>query len=126
MSGPVQDSTNLPEPSGPNDERFVYRLMPRGRQILAEHEAASGERLHQPAARAAEISEAVDRETTRRRRAEAKRNGRRFGTVSYRMKGEELRPLLRLSGDWLDDEGFAVGQQFEITAQEGRLVIEAV
>jgi DNA-binding PadR family transcriptional regulator len=126
MSGPVQDSTNLPEPSGPTDDRFVYSLTPAGRQILARHEAATGEQLHQPAARTEEITEAVDRETARRRRAEAKRNGRRFGTVSYRMNGEKLRPLLRLSGDWLDESGFAVGRQFEVTANDRQLVIDVV
>ena len=126
MSGPVQHSTNLPEPSGPTDDRFVYRLTPTGRRILADHEAATGERLHLPAARAAEITEAVDRETTRRRRAEAKANGRRLGTISYRWKNDKRLPLLRLSGTWLDEAGFALGQQFEVTVDDRRLTIDAV
>jgi hypothetical protein len=126
MRGPDQDSTKLPEPTGPTDDRFVYRLTPTGRQILADHEAATGEQLHLPAARVCEIAEAVDREHTRRRRAEAKANGRRFGTISYRWKNDKRFPLLRLSGDWLDDAGFALGRQFEITVNDRQLIIDAV
>ena len=126
MRGPVQHSTNLPEPTGPTDDRFVYRLTPTGRQILADHEAATGEQLHLPAARVCEIAEAVDREHTRRRRAEAKTNGRRFGTISYRWRNDKQFPQLRLSGDWLGDAGFVLGQQFEVTVSDRRLTIDAV
>jgi hypothetical protein len=126
MSGPTQHSTNLPEPSGPNDERFVYRLTPTGRQILSDHEAATGQQLHLPAARVGEIAEAVAAEQTRRRRAGAKSNGRRFGTISYRWKNDKRFPLLRLSGDWLDEAGFALGGQFEITVNDRQLIIDAV
>jgi hypothetical protein len=125
MSGPTQDAT-LPEPSGPTDERFVYSLTPEGKRVLEEHEAATGEQLHIPSARVDEIFEATEREALRRRRAEAKANGRRFGTISYRMKGEKQRPLLRLSGDWLDEAGFPLGQHFEIEVHERQLVIAAV
>ena len=126
MDGPTQHSTNLPEPSGPADERFVYRLTPTGRQILADHEAATGQQLHLPAARVDEIAEAVAAEQTRRRRAEAKSNGRRLGTISYRWKNDKRFPLLRLSGDWLDEAGFALGRQFEITVNDRQLIIDAV
>ena len=125
MSGPTQHAT-LPEPSGPTDERFVYSLTPEGRKILEEHEATTGEQLHIPSARVSEIFEATERETLRRRRAEAKANGRRFGTISYRMKGETLRPRLRLSGNWLAEAGFARGQHFEVAVHERELIIEAV
>ena len=125
MSGPTQHAT-LPEPSGPTDERFAYSLTPEGRKILEEHEATTGEQLHIPSARFSEIAEAVEREKTRRRREEAKSNGRRFGTISYRTTGEKLRPHLRLSGNWLDEAGFRLGQHFEVTVHDRQLIIDAV
>ncbi|HSE06720.1 MAG TPA: hypothetical protein VLK35_21420 [Methylomirabilota bacterium] len=42
MCGRGSDSTNLPEPSGPFDERFVYRLTDEGEQALAVCERANG------------------------------------------------------------------------------------
>jgi hypothetical protein len=41
MSVPAEHSTNLPEPTGPTDDRFVYHLEPAGLQALAEYEAAT-------------------------------------------------------------------------------------
>jgi hypothetical protein len=130
MSGPVEHSTNLPEPTGPTDDRFVYHLEPAGLQALAEYEAATGEQLHHPAAPYSEVREAVDREQTRRRRValrrEAKRNGHRIATIHYRWDGKKKLPLLRLSGQWLHDAGFPLGQELEITVHERQLVIDAV
>jgi hypothetical protein len=130
MSGPAEHSTNLPEPTGPTDDRFVYHLEPAGLQALADYEAATGEQLHHPAAPFSEVREAVDREQTRRRRValrrEAKRNGHRFATISYRWDGKKKLPLLRLSGQWLHDAGFPLGQELEVTVRERQLVIDAV
>jgi hypothetical protein len=129
MRGPAEDSTP-PEPTGPEDERFVYHLTPEGQQVLAEHERATGERLHEPAAPATEVADAVDRETRRRRRQaraqRARRRGRRFGTVSYRWCGEEYVPALRVSGKWLRRAGFDRQQEFEITVRDRQLVIDAL
>jgi hypothetical protein len=130
MRGPSDHSTNLPEPSGPTDDRFVYHLTPAGQQLLAQREEATGTHLHRPAARAAEVADAVHRETTRRRRKalaeSARRNGRRFGTISYRQRQQQQFPALRVSGLWLREAGFDLGQEFEIIVDEGRLVIEAL
>lgn len=129
MSGPAEDST-LPEPTGPEDERFVYNLTPEGQQVLAEHERATGARLHEPAAPATEVADAVDRETRRRRRKaraqRARRRGRRFGTISHRWSGNDYVPSLRISGKWLRRAGFDQQQEFEITVRNGQLVIEAL
>jgi hypothetical protein len=125
-----QHSTHLPEPSGPTDERFVYHLTDEGRRVLAEHEADTGEQLHLPAARFAEIAEAAEREQRRQRREalaeQAKQNGHRVGTISYRWKNEKQFPLLRLSGDWLAEAGFPLGQLFRVTVNDGQLVIDVV
>jgi len=130
MRGHAKNSTNLPEPTGPTDERFVYHLTPEGRQVLADHEKATGEQLHLPAARSAEVAEAVEREQRRRqheaRREAAKRNGHRFGTITYRWRGEKQVPELRVSGLWLEDAGFGLGQEFEVSVCKGRLLIVAV
>jgi hypothetical protein len=129
MRGPSEDSTLL-QPTGREDEPFVYHLTPAARQLLAEHERATGEPLHQPAAPAAEVADAVDRESCRRRRRarsrHARRRGRRFGTISSRWSGTEHVPALRLSGKWLRRAGFDQAQEFEITVREGQLVIDAL
>lgn len=130
MRGPDEKTTNLPEPSGPTDNRFVYHLTPAGEKVLSEHQEASGTPLFSPAARSAEITEAVHREAKRRRRKElaqrARGKGRRLGTITYRQRNEQQFPALRVSGRWLRDAGFDLGQEFEITVNDGRLVIEAV
>jgi hypothetical protein len=129
MRGPAEDST-LPDPTGPEDEHFVYHLTPAAEQLLAEHARATGTELHRPAARAADVPDAAAREVRRRgRRARTRRarqRGRRFGTISYRRLASGQVPYLRLSGDWLRRAGFDQEQEFEITVGEGRLVIEAV
>ena len=51
---------------------------------------------------------------------------RRLRTVSHRSVRGERKPLLRLTGQWLADHGFAIGQHFEVDVTEGRLTIEAV
>jgi len=130
MRGPAQHSTNLPEPSGPTDERFVYHLTPAGQEVLAEHERSTGEQFHLPAAPLSDVAAAVEREERRRRhearREAAKSDGRRFGTVSYRWKNEKRFPQLRVSGQWLQEAGFDLGQEFEIIVNDGRLIIDAL
>jgi hypothetical protein len=42
MSGRISDSTSLPEPSGPIDERFVYRLTAEGKKALEACERSNG------------------------------------------------------------------------------------
>lgn len=130
MSGPTQHSTNPPKPSGPTDERFVYHLTDEGRRVLAEHEGTTGEQLHLPAARYTEIAEAAEREQRRQEREalveQAKSNGHRLGTISYRWRNEKQFPLLRLSGDWLREAGFDLGQHFQITVNDRQLIIDVV
>lgn len=129
MRGPAPDSTNPPNPP-PTGDAFLYELTPAARDLLAEHERATGTRLHRPAVPSGEVAEAVEREEKRRRRGvlrrRARRRGRRFGTVSYRWRETEYVPALRVSGKWLRRAGFDVGQELEIVVGEGRLVIEAL
>lgn len=130
MRGPAKNSTNLPEPTGPTDERFVYHLTPEGQQVLADQEKATGEQLHLPAARFAEVAEAVEREQRRRRHEErreaARSNGHRLGTITYRWRGVKQVPELRISGLWLQNAGFEMGKEVEITVGDGRLIVEVV
>ena len=130
MRGPVDHSTNEPRSVDPAGDGFVYHLTSTAHQLLAEHEQSSGKRLHRPAARTADLADAADREAKRQRREalrrRARRRGRRFGTVSYRWRETQYLPALRVSGKWLRRAGFDIGQEFEITVDEGQLIIEAV
>ena len=56
----------------------------------------------------------------------ARRCRRRLGTISTRSWGGAPRPYLRLSGDWLREAGFEIGQHFEVEVGKGRLTIVAV
>jgi hypothetical protein len=121
---PTAAPAALPEPTGPTDDRFVYHLEPKALQLLAEH--GDGEPLARPAARVAEIGDAIETENRRQRRRDARRRGRRLATVTHCTRGSDRVPLLRLSGKWLRDAGFDVGQEYEIEVGEGRLILEAV
>ena len=52
--------------------------------------------------------------------------GRRLARIHWRIRGGERRPLLRLTGKWLREAGFDLGQRLAIEAAAGRLVIRAV
>jgi hypothetical protein len=128
----------LPEPASPAADRYVFHLSPAAEHLLAEAQARrardgndSGEApLYRPAARLSEIAEAVTDEDRRQRRIHlaraARRRGRRLGTISTRSWGAAPSPYLRLSGQWLRDAGFQMGQHFEVEVGEERLTIEAV
>jgi hypothetical protein len=142
MHGRAKHSTNpptppadLPEPTGPTDERVVYHLMPKAVRLLAEAQAAAGDGddaapLFRPADRVSAVSEALREEDRRQRRQrlarEASRRGRRLGTVSALQRNGEERPYVRLSGKWLGEAGFDLGEHFEIEVGEGRLTLETV
>ena len=51
---------------------------------------------------------------------ELRRTGRGYGAKEVAV------PWLRLSGRWLAEAGFAVGQRFQIGVEPGRLRLEAV
>ena len=127
----------LPEPTGPDDDRLVYRLTPQALQYLRERQGAidagedgdggqAGVPLAQPVARVADVGDAAEAEAKRRRRRDALRRGRRLGTISYVTRGSQQLPLLRLSGKWLREAGFDLGQELEVEVARGRLTLEAV
>ena len=86
MCGRGSDSTNLPEPSDPFDERFVYRLTDEGKQALAVCERANGKPAFTKTRCTPAVAQALDaearRESKRQRRKEARQRGARLGTVS--------------------------------------------
>jgi Toxin SymE, type I toxin-antitoxin system len=130
MRGRGTDSTSLPEPSGPFDDRFVYRLTAEGKKLLAEHERANGkpafiENRCTPAVTAALDSETRS-ERKRLRRTEARARGVRVGTVGGRWRGGRRLPDLRLTGRWLEAAGFELGQEYELDVSTGRLTIHAI
>ena len=125
------------EPGAPTAEPYLFHLSPAAEHLLAEAQARgtgdggdNGVPLYHPAIRVSEVAEAVTEEDRRRRRIHlaraARRRGRRLGTISTRSWGCAPRPYLRLSGHWLRDAGFEIGQHFEVEVGNGQLSIVAV
>jgi len=130
MCGRGNDSTSLPEPSGPIDERFVYRLTVEGKKALEECERSNGKPAYSKARCTSEVAEALAadarRESKRQRRRQARQRGLRLGTVSSRWRDGRRFPELRMTGRWLEDAGFDLGQEYEIAVAAGRLTIQAL
>ena len=100
-----------------------------GEKALAEYERANG---NPTATRVrctdtfADALEAEDwQERKRRRRKEARKRGRRLHTVCGRSRGGRRLPDLRMTGQWLEAAGFALGQEFEVKVKAGRLTLRA-
>ena len=130
MCGRGSESTNLPEPSGPFDERFVYRLTDEGQQALAVCERANGKPAFTKTRCTPAVAEALNSEarrgSKRRRRKEARQRGVRLGTVCDRWRDGRRLPDLRLTGRWLEDAGFSRGQEYEVAVEVGKLTIQAI
>lgn len=130
MCGHTSNSTSLPEPSGPTDDRFVYQLTAAGKKALEAYEEATGLPAHVGVVPVAAVAAAIEEEERRRHRRDraekARENGQRLGTVSVRWQGTAKVPHLRISGDWLRQAGFEVGRQYEVAVTAGRLTIQLV
>lgn len=130
MCGRSNDSTSLPEPSGPFDERFVYRLTAEGKKILDEHARSNGKPAFTEARCTAAVADAIESEDRlerkRQRRKSARKRGVRFGTVCGRWRDDRRRPDLRMTGRWLEQAGFDLGQEYEVEVEAGKLTILAV
>jgi hypothetical protein len=100
MSGLNSHSTSLPDPSGPFDDRFVYRLTDEGKKVLAEHERSNGKPAFRQARCTAAVAEALDidarRERQRQRRKDARARGVRAGMICARWRTAARFP----SCDW--------------------------
>lgn len=130
MCGRSNDSTSLPEPSGSFDERFVYRLTDEGKKVLAEHERSNGKAVVREArctpAVAVALGSEARLERKRRRRKDARERGARFGTVCGRWRDDRRLPDLRMTGRWLKEAGFDLGQEYEVEVEAGKLTIQAL
>lgn len=133
LAAPVP--AQLPDPGGPAGAGYLYHLSPEAEGLLADAQARrrdnDGEApLYRPAARLADVADAVTEEARRQHRnrlaREARRRGRRLGTISARSWDGKPRPYLRLSGHWLREAGFDLGRHFEVEVSNGRLKIEVV
>jgi hypothetical protein len=134
---PALTDAVLPEPTGPEDDRFVYELTPKALRVLAEHQGTiaegddeqPGAPLARPVARTSAIRDAIEDETRRQRRRrrtrEARDRGRRFATVSHCNRDNGRQPYIRLTGQWLREAGFDLGTELEIDITRGRLTLEA-
>ena len=130
MCGRSNDSTSLPEPSGPIDERFVYRLTAEGKKALEDCERSNGKPAYSKARCTSEVAEALDtdarREGKRQRRKQARQRGVRLGTVCSRWRDGRRLPEVRLTGRWLEEAGFDLGREYEVDVADGKLTIQAV
>jgi len=70
--------------------------------------------------------ERARREERSARAKAARAAGRRLATICGRWQETGRVPALRLSGKWLRDAGFDVGQEFEVEIEAGKLTIWAV
>jgi Toxin SymE, type I toxin-antitoxin system len=130
MCGRGTDSTSLPEPSGPIDERFAYRLTAEGKKALAECERSNGKPAFTKARCTSEVAEALDSESRResksQRTKQARQRGVRLGTVCSRWRDGRRLPELRITGRWIEDVGFDLGRQYEVGVAAGKLTIQAL
>ena len=130
MSRPDRHSTTPPEPSGPIDDCFVYRLTKEGEKALAEYERTNGKPTSTKLRCTDTITEALEaedwRERKQRRRKETRRRGRRLHTICGQWRGDRKLPDLRMRGLWLEEAGFALGQEFEVEVGAGRLTLRAI
>jgi hypothetical protein len=54
--------------------------------------------------------------------------GRRLARIHsvFRPKQGKVLPMMRLSGQWLEQTGFPIGQRFSVDVEDGALVIRAL
>ena len=79
-----------------------------------------------------EVAEQAAARTARPKRPRFDPEGRRLARIHtlYRAgrgadSGKVL-PLIRLSGNWLQETGFPIGQRYSVEVRDGELVIRAV
>lgn len=123
-------STTPPELAGPIDDRFGYRLTKEGEKALAEYERANGKPTTTKVRCTETIAEALEAEDWRdrklKRRKETRKHGLRLLTVCGRSRAGRKLPDLRMTGQWLGDAGFALGQEFEVEVEAGGLTLHAI
>ena len=129
----TSNSTSLPAPPGPTDERFVYYftyLTEEGRRVREEHDRANGKSTYRRTRRTEAVAAALDREARRERgqarMRETREAGLRSGTVCVRWRGRGRVPDLWLCGAWLREAGFDLGQGYEVEVKAERLTVQVV
>lgn len=122
--------TSRPEPTGPIDTSFGYRVTEEGMKALEEYEKRHGKpvlhKVDRPRAAPHSIDTETREERRRQRRKKAQARGHRLVTVCGKQRGNRKIPDLRLVGLWLEKAGFDLGRQCEIEVGSGTLTIRAV
>jgi hypothetical protein len=130
MCGRRSDSTTLPEPTGPTDDSFGYRVTEEGMKALVEYEERHGKPVLRKVSLPDMVAEALEdeswRQRTRQHRKEARKRGRRLVTVCGKWRRKKRVPDLRLMGLWLRRAGFDPGRQCEVAVEAGTLTIRAI
>ena len=79
-----------------------------------------------------EVAEQAAARALRPKRPRFDREGRRLARIHtlYRARrgadSGKVLPLIRLSGNWLQESGFPIGQRYSVEVRDGELVIRAV
>jgi len=124
------DSNIPPELLGRLDQPCGYRVTKEGLKALAEYEARHGkavvEEVPLPSDAAEALQDTARRERRRQRRKEARERGLRLLTVCGRWRSNRRIPEMRLTGLWLRNAGFDLGQEFEVEVSAGALTIRAI
>jgi hypothetical protein len=122
----------LPPKNPPTqEEQYLYVLAVEEQQALAERTLQKAAHARSRAQMLPEeVMAVLERQAWRERwliRArQVRAQGRRFATICGRWQGRRRVPDLRLSGLWLRQAGFDLGQHFEIDIEPGRLTIRSV
>jgi hypothetical protein len=124
------DSTTPPELFGFASQPCGYRVTEAGLKALAEYEERHGESVVREVALPDEVAEALEAEAWQDRRQQhredARNRGNRLLTVCGRWRGGRRIPDIRLTGLWLRNAGFDLGQSIEVEVEAGALTIRAL
>jgi len=124
------DSTTPPELFGFPNQPCGYRVTEAGLKALAEYEERNGQAVVEEVALPGEVAEALEAEAwqdrRQRQRKKARERGHRLLTVCGRWRGSRRIPDIRMSGVWLKEAGFDLGQTIEVEVEAGALTIRAI
>jgi hypothetical protein len=123
-------STTPPELFGFADQPCGDRVTEAGLKALAEYEERNGEAVVEEVALPDEVAEALETEAWQDRRQQhredARERGHRLLTVCGKWRGGRRIPDIRLTGLWLRNAGFDLGQSIEVEVEAGALTIRAL
>jgi len=124
------DCTTPPELIHLLNQPCGYRVTEEGLKALEEYAKVHGKAAVEAVPLSGDVAETIEaeawREHKRRRRKQVRQRGHRPLTVCGRQQAGRRVPDIRLSGLWLKNAGFDLGQELEVEVEAGALTIRAV